>query len=249
LAKDRTVPLRGSEKKAVAGATEIGSVDPKERIEITIIARPDESSKTTSAEVLGRLPVSKRVHVSREEFAALCSSNQDNVAKIVKFAKDNSLQIVEVNSARRSVVLSGLAPQFSGIFQVELKRFKHPSNNGTFRGRSGPLFIPEGLSSAVLAILGLDDRSQAGTHFRLLRPSLKVISSYTPPQLARIYDFPSGLDGSNECIGIIELGGGETPADLSAYFRKLGLTTPKVVTVSVDHGSNNSYRRSQWTRR
>jgi len=238
LAKDKVVPLRGSEKKAVTGATEIGSVDPKERIEITIIARPDESSKTTSAEVLGRLPVSKRAHVSREKFAASCRASQDNIGKIVKFAKDNSLEIIEVNPARRSIILSGLASQFCEIFQVELKRFKHPSRNGIFRGRSGPLFLPESLSSAVLAILGLDDRPQAGTHFRLLRPSLKVISSYTPPQLARIYDFPPGLDGSGECIGIIELGGGETQSDLSTYFQKLGLTPPKVTIVSVDHGAN-----------
>ena len=233
------IPLRGSEKASIAGATEIGPVDPNERVEITIIARPDESTQRISAEVLGRLPVSKRAHLSREKFADNCNASQDNNGKIVKFAKDNSLQVVGVTPARRSVMLSGLASQFSDVFQVELKRFKHPSPRyGTFRGRSGPLFIPESLSSAILAVLGLDDRPQAGTHFRSLRPAQQVISSFTPPQLAKIYDYPSGLDGSGECIGIIELGGGETQLDLSVYFQNLDLATPKVVTLSVDGGSN-----------
>ncbi|MDH5339735.1 MAG: S53 family peptidase, partial [Rubrivivax sp.] len=51
--------------------------------------------------------------------------------------------------------------------------------------------------------------------------------------------FPTGLDGSGECIGIIELGGGYRPSDLSAYFSSLGLAAPKVKVVHVDHGRNH----------
>jgi hypothetical protein len=43
-------------------------------------------------------------------------------------------------------------------------------------------------------------------------------ASFTPPQLATLYDFPSGVDGTGQCIAIIELGGGFRPADISAYF-------------------------------
>ena len=37
---------------------------------------------------------------------------------------------------------------------------------------------------------------------------------------------------------MIELGGGYRPADLDAYFKSLGLTTPVVTAVSVDHLQN-----------
>ena len=43
---------------------------------------------------------------------------------------------------------------------------------------------------------------------------------------AKLYDFPAGLDGSGQCIAIIELGGGYRSADLKAYFKSLGLATP-----------------------
>ncbi|MGI4857813.1 MAG: S53 family peptidase, partial [Janthinobacterium lividum] len=57
--------------------------------------------------------------------------------------------------------------------------------------------------------------------------------SYTPLELAALYDFPAG-DGSGQCIGIIELGGGYLASDLNTYFTGLGLALPKVVTVAVD---------------
>src|SRR5260370_31562441 len=43
--------------------------------------------------------------------------------------------------------------------------------------------------------------------------------------------------GQGECVGIVELGGGERMADLRAYCSALGIgSAPKVTAVSVDHG-------------
>ncbi|MCY0387093.1 S53 family peptidase [Robbsia sp. Bb-Pol-6] len=61
--------------------------------------------------------------------------------------------------------------------------------------------------------------------------------SYTPLELAALYGFPDG-DGSGQCIGIIELGGGYATSDLNTYFTGLGLALPKVVAVSVDGTGN-----------
>jgi len=41
-----------------------------------------------------------------------------------------------------------------------------------------------------------------------------------------------------QCVGIVELGGGFRPADLKTYFTKLKVGSPKVLAVSVDHGTN-----------
>jgi len=63
-------------------------------------------------------------------------------------------------------------------------------------------------------------------------------NSFTPIQVASLYNFPAGT-GEGECIGIIELGGGYRPADLQTYFAGLGVSLPKVSAVSVDHGKNH----------
>src|SRR5580658_9962657 len=63
-------------------------------------------------------------------------------------------------------------------------------------------------------------------------------SGYTPLQIAQLYSFPAGVDGTGECIGILEFGGGFNADDLNTYFQQLGLSTPSVTAVSVDGVDN-----------
>jgi uncharacterized protein YjbI with pentapeptide repeats len=60
----------------------------------------------------------------------------------------------------------------------------------------------------------------------------------TVRDLARIYNFPTNLDGSGQTIGLIELGGGYNDSDLDQYFRNIGLKKPHVTFVPVDGVSN-----------
>jgi kumamolisin len=55
--------------------------------------------------------------------------------------------------------------------------------------------------------------------------------------VAAAYGFPAGT-GEGECVALIELGGGFRPADLSVYFQGLGVGSPAVAAVSVDHALN-----------
>jgi kumamolisin len=61
--------------------------------------------------------------------------------------------------------------------------------------------------------------------------------SYTPPQIAQLYNFPK-TNGQGQCVGIIELGGGYRAADLSSFFKKMGITKPNIKSISVDGGHN-----------
>jgi kumamolisin len=56
--------------------------------------------------------------------------------------------------------------------------------------------------------------------------------------LAKLYNFPTGLDGNKQCIAIIELGGGYRAKDIQAYFKALNITQPKVTAISVDGARN-----------
>jgi kumamolisin len=64
-------------------------------------------------------------------------------------------------------------------------------------------------------------------------------TSYNPPQVAQLYNFPTGVTGAGQTIGILELGGGYNASDLSSYFSGLGITEPKVTAVSVDGAANS----------
>ena len=46
-------------------------------------------------------------------------------------------------------------------------------------------------------------------------PPAAASTSYTPPQVATLYQFPAGTDGTGQTIAIVELGGGpeyQTPS-------------------------------------
>jgi kumamolisin len=58
-------------------------------------------------------------------------------------------------------------------------------------------------------------------------------------EIAQLYSFPTGVTGAGQTIGIIELGGGYKPTDITNYFNSLGLKAPTVTSVSVDNGTNS----------
>ena len=242
----QTVPLSGSHRLAVPGSRVIGPAHPHQRVEVTLLLRPrgaipqNIKLSTTSA-----LSPTQRQYLTREQLAADHGASPEDINKVVAFAQANHLAVVETSPARRSVWLAGTVDQMSAAFGVRLEEYDHPGG-GTFRGRTGSILIPADLEDIVVGVFGLDNRPQAQPFFRIRttkagqqpQAAATANTQFTAPQIAKLYDFPAGLDGTGECIGIIELGGGFKTADLKTYFSNLGLPTPTVTSVSVDGGSN-----------
>jgi kumamolisin len=237
-------PLMGSERKPLPGARAMGKADPAERFEVSLIL--NRRSAHSFEQHMTKLRAGDRSvkPVRREEFAAKFGAEPDALAAVQQFAAKQGLTVVGEDAARRTVALSGNVAQFNRAFGVELQRFEHPGGN--YRCRTGPIHLPAELHGVVQAVLGLDNRPAARAHFRRRhdggqarrKAKTPAATSYTPTQVAALYGFPAGT-GAGECIGIIELGGGYSSADLSTYFSQLGLAAPNVSAVSVDQGSNS----------
>jgi kumamolisin len=236
--------LTGSERAPMQGARSVGRADPAERLEVTVLLR--RSNGAAFQKRVRRLGTAKAApHLTRESFAERFGADRDDIAAVKKFAAKHGLAAVQVHAGRRTIVLSGAVANFNAAFGVDLQRFAH--DGGSYRGRVGAIRLPQSLRGVVEAVLGLDNRPVAKPHFRL-RPApartrrsaaSAAGTSYSPLQVASFYDFPAGT-GQGECVGIIELGGGERPADLTAYFSGLGITPgPTVTVVSVDQAKND----------
>jgi kumamolisin len=251
------VPLKGSERVAVSGAKAIGAANPDESLEVTVLLRSraqaeDAKTRTSKAtasekaavESLLKQRVAERHHLTREQFLAQRGALEEDIQKVEEFAHEYGLSISESNLAKGSVKLSGTVANFSKAFNVELLNYAHPE--GTYRGRTGLIHIPSELDGIVSAVLGLDNRPQARPHFRIHRPPMtshalttQPAGTFTPVQVAQLYDFPATADGTGQCIAIIELGGGFRSRDIQRYFKTtLNLKAPKVVAISVDGGLN-----------
>jgi kumamolisin len=144
--------------------------------------------------------------------------------------------VTGVDKGRRAVTLRGAVKAVAEAFGAqELQLYEHPAGV-QYRGRQGPLTVPSKLGDVITGVFGIDERPQARAH---LRRSAAAAESYTPPEVAAAYNFPSGTDGSGQAAGILELGGGFSQTDIDAYFKGLGLTAPSVSAVSVDGGKNS----------
>jgi len=243
-------PVKGSNHPAPVGAHCVGSCDPGERFEVVLVLRRQDPD--TFRDLVDRIAAGdpSAQPVSRDEYDARFGASAGDVERVTRFANANGLTVVRTEPAERRIVLSGTVEQYNAAFGVDLQRFEHQVGQvrHRFRQPSGPVHLPDDVHEVVTAVLGLDNRAKAQPHFRigatgrppLAAPALARASAhaFTPLQLATLYDFPPG-DGGGQCIALIELGGGYSDADLSAYFGALGVGMPTVEAVPVD-GANNA---------
>ncbi|HYZ16728.1 MAG TPA: S53 family peptidase [Candidatus Acidoferrum sp.] len=227
------IALAGSERDAPADAVALGPAPPDEPVGITVVVRRRAPLPITNDETT---PPKQRRYLTREELGARYGAAPEDLAAVERFAREAGLRVVSSDPARRSVRLSGTVATINAAFGTTLQRYQQGGT--TFRGRTGPLTLPATLAPSVVSVLGIDDRPQARTHFRLVRRPRAVTVSYTPPQIATLYDFPNGTRGAGQTVALIELGGGYVQSDLDAYFSGLGIPTPSVTSVGVDGATN-----------
>lgn len=229
------IPLPKSHKAAPSGAKPAGKIYPDERFEVTIRLRrkPGVGNPT-----VGGVPL------TREEFRTTYGADPADIEKVEDFANEHGLDVVQSSIAQRSVRLSGTVKAMQAAFGVKLRAYRTTKTKQKFRGRTGTISVPKELASIVEGVFGLDNRPQAQPHFRIrtpkrgFQPRADAAKPMTPPQVAKLYNFPADLDGSGQCIAIIELGGGFRTKDLTTYFKNLGIKKPRVAAVSVGGAHN-----------
>ena len=227
----KKVVLKGSHRPTLK--TELKPIDSEAFIEVTVRIRRKRSLDEA---------IAKGEVIPRENYAQEFGASQEDVEAVEAFAHDHHLTMVLVDLARRSVILKGKISDFEEAFAVNLNLEEQQGSE--FRVRTGDIHVPAELADIVTGVFGFDERPAARPMFQVYQPDQKIVNhaagtpSYTGDQLAKIYGFPTGVTGKGQCIGIIELGGGYKTADITNYFKSLGIKKPVVKAVSVDGGKN-----------
>ena len=223
--------LPGSEREPRVDARITGTPNPVDTIEVSVLLRRRAAPDLAAAH---------DEPITREEFAARYAASRDDVERVEAFAQQFDLTIVGVDLPRRTIAIAGTIASMNEAFGTTLKLYE--CEQGPYRGRSGPLYLPADLRDIVMGVFGLDNRPQAQVrcrrHRRIVGDAAAGDTSFTPPQIAKLYQFPASLTGMGQTVAIIELGGGYKTADLRTYFSGLGLRTPSVTAISVDGGRN-----------
>ncbi|HTX28955.1 MAG TPA: S53 family peptidase [Streptosporangiaceae bacterium] len=225
------VQLPGSERAALPGAKAAGPLDTTARAEVTLVLR-------RRAELPDEVVAGPGVLTS-DELAERYGADPADVALVTQTLEGLGLQVTDVSPATRRVKVSGTLGDLSRAFGTTLQLVTSADATGrqvTHRYRTGSLYVPAALDGVVTAVLGLDTRPSARPHFR--PQAATQGTSYTPVQVADVYQFPAGTTGAGQTVAVIELGGGFETSDLTSYFGELGIPVPSITAVSVDGASN-----------
>ena len=125
---------------------------------------------------------------------------------------------------------------------LEVQMIKIGENDDIFHANTTPIKLKLSWQNKVDNILGLNNKKIAQPRSIKLDKTLapRALVTFNPLQLATLYNFPTGLNGSGQKIGIIELGGGYVASDISYYYSQLGISaTPNINVVSVDGATNS----------
>ena len=233
MSDDSFVQLSGSQRGPLADVEPAGAIDGSERIELTIVTRRRAELPLDDAGVPVRL--------SRAELERSYGADPAEIELVADSLSGLGLEVTGRDAGSRRITVAGPVSALSAAFGAELSMVTSAIPGGSqrvaHRYREGALQIPAELDGIVIAVLGLDNRPQSRSMARRADPAAAG-TSYTPPQVAEIYQFPAGTDGTGQAIGIIELGGGYSDTDLDTYFSGLGLSVPSVTAQGVDGASN-----------
>ncbi len=227
--------LPGSERAPLAEVTAAEPLDQSQRAEITLITR-------RRAELPDDIVAGPTVLTSGE-LEDRYGSRPDDVALVSAVLADYGLEVTAVHPATRRIKVAGTLADLASTFGTTLRQVSSPDPNGrgmvTHRYREGALSVPAALDGVVVGVLGLDTRPQARAHFRTRGAAAAAAgTSYPPNQVAELYQFPAGTDGSGQTVAVIELGGGFSASDLDAYFGGLHIAVPSVTAQGVDGAAN-----------
>jgi kumamolisin len=233
------VPLPGSERGQLAGAQITGPVDASQRIEVTLITR-------RRAELPPEVAAGQSV-LTRDQLASRHGTDPADLDLIRTALGRHGVEVTEADPGSRRAKAAGTAAALGETFGVTLQMASspHPAaahGQAGHRYRVGGLRLPAELAGIVVAVLGLDDRPQARAQVRPAPAAAAAGApapvSYNPAQVASLYRFPAGRDGSGRIAAIVELGGGFGASDLDTYFARLGIPTPRVTAAGVDGAAN-----------
>ncbi|MGC8461812.1 MAG: S53 family peptidase [Candidatus Dormibacteria bacterium] len=238
------VAIPDSQHTHLRTATRIGATDKNTLLTLTIALRenPDGASVFEAVDRIHRNEPGKRQFLSQSVQSRHHGARSADVTKVTSYAKDHHLAVTEVDAPTRTVKVTGRVADIEEAFGVTLSDYSAP-NNVHYHSYNSDIHIPAELSGIITHVMGLSSRPVCRPHY--VRPTQQQLAQqiiYPPHVIAKAMKVPpvgaAGTPGhvpsQKVVLGIIELGGLVTDADITAYCAKFGYPKPNIVHVSVD---------------
>jgi kumamolisin len=233
--------LPGTTRKAVPNAEKLQRSNPNQKIRVSIYVRQNPEAPRDLVEKARRAetdPISHREYLQPAEFEKVFGANKSDIKAVEDFAKSSRLKVIDSSPAMRRILVEGPISEVESAFGVELNDYHH-DEIGEFRGRTGDIYVPEALAGRIVGVEGLDTRpvgrprrfrGYATLDGNLPKSKAALVNkwpgTFFPTQVAGLYNYPAGQDGTGQNIAIFAFNGagsqdprgGYSAAALKTYF-------------------------------
>ena len=230
---DRTAPtaISGSELPATGEASK--KLDAAATVDALVVLRHrTDIPGLPSLESLAEAPLDKRTFLSRDDFAAKYGADPADIAEVKAWAGSHGLDVVATDAASRTVRLEGKVSEMEEALNTRL--YEGNKFTGHSWSYEGPIYVPKDLHDTIQGVFGVAKSTEtAGSEKSGDSDRVNGDKGYTPPELAKKYDFPDAT-GKGQTVGVIELSGtidDKVRAELKVYFDSLGLAMPSITQV------------------
>jgi PKD repeat protein len=166
----------------------------------------------------------------------------DIILQIINFCDIHKLEFKKIDQYHLNI--SGSSNKISNALSTDFSKY---NNNGDiYYGINRDILLPIEWTNKIINILGLNSNKIAQPRHigqkldTTTRAFPRATTYFYPPHLATLYNFPTGLNGMGQKIGIIELGGGYVLADIISYLQLLNINTiPTINDISINGAINN----------
>jgi kumamolisin len=232
--KSKMIELLNSAHHLPPGARAMRQTNDHQWLEITLGVRRKKDLPDLS--VIENLLPTKRTYMTRKRLAEEHGSDLKAVAAIEKFAQDHGLVVTKNEPASARLGLGGTVADLSAAFGVHLFDYSH-QDLGIFHARTGPVHVPSELATHITGVFGFNNHRILRRRSRPsnVKPDMatKARRWFIPTDLSAVYNFPDANLG-NQCIGLLEFGGGVAASDVTDYFARIGVPAPEVKVIALD---------------
>jgi kumamolisin len=253
----RTV-IEQSDRPSEEGYTRTRYRDLDQEVEVSVYVQPRTPFPSDDDTFeLGLMPIGKRRHMTLKRWNERYGATLEAIKAVEKYARKHGLRVVgESSDLHRRVGLAGSVGSLNRAFGTRLAHYRMDRGAAdadrlgfapSYLGRTGDLSVDDPrIGPLIRTVLGLDARPERqappgaapGSNWSHSPPAS---TTHSPREVAAIYNFPTGLEGDGQTVALIEMDSGyDLENDLDPYFAGLGLSTPKLVDVSVN-GARNQF--------
>ena len=231
----KMVEVPNSGHQLPVGSKALGKTNGRRWLEVTVGVHPIAKLPDLSA-LDNKLPAD-RTYMTRKQLADKYGSDPKSVKAIEAFARDHHLVVTRNEPTSARMGLAGTVDDINAAFGVTLLDYDHPKL-GEFHARTGPVQVPPEVASAITGVFGLNNHRvlrRALHSTRHVAPSMATKSRawFIPSELGSVYNFPNAK-AQQQCIGLLEFGGGVDTSDVTNYFDQINQPAPSVTVVAMD---------------